>query len=42
MDKVFTEEKNHVEKLKNSINLALSEVEQILKKVGITNPREYL
>ncbi|KKS06685.1 MAG: Superfamily I DNA helicase [candidate division WWE3 bacterium GW2011_GWE1_41_27] len=37
MDKVFTEEKNHVEKLKNSINLALSEVEQILKKVGITN-----
>ena len=37
MDKVFTEEKSHVEKLKNSVKNALSEVEQILKKVGITN-----
>ena len=37
MDKVFIAEKNHVEKIKDSVKKALSNLEQILRKVGVTN-----
>jgi len=37
VDKVFIAEKNHVEKIKDSVKKALSNLEQILRKVGVTN-----
>lgn len=37
MDKVFIEEKEYVEKVKNSVKQTLAELEETLKSVGISN-----